>query len=124
MVEVKVKKLSKDAKLPKFQHSGDACADIYSIEDFILKPKEWKGIATGIAVELPTGYEMAIKPRSGFALKAGISIVNSPQTSHVNVSNVTNSVGTSIRLLQTLHSKINTISLRLTFSFNRITSHF
>ena len=51
-----------------------------SIEDVVLKPGEPRGVATGLAIEVPPGYEAQIRPRSGLALKHAITIPNSPAT--------------------------------------------
>ena len=68
-MELKVKKLLKEAKLPVRKREGDAGLDLYSVEDVNLNPGEWKAIPTGIAVEIPKGYVGLIKDRSGLALK-------------------------------------------------------
>jgi len=68
-MELKVKKLLKEAKLPVRKREGDAGLDLYSVEDVNLNPGEWKAISTGIAVEIPKGYVGLIKDRSGLALK-------------------------------------------------------
>jgi len=47
-------------------------------EDVILKPSERKLLPTGIAIELPEGYEAQVRPRSGLALKHGITVLNTP----------------------------------------------
>jgi len=73
-------KVDKDIPTPKYAHEGDAGMDIYSAESCILKPGERKVISSGLKVEIPKGYELQIRPRSGLAAKNGISIVNSPGT--------------------------------------------
>ena len=79
-MKIKFKKLKENAILPKYAHEGDAGMDLVSCENCFLKPGERILVPIGIAVEIPYGYEMQIRPRSGFALKNGISIVNSPGT--------------------------------------------
>ncbi|MEM5820962.1 MAG: dUTP diphosphatase [Candidatus Aenigmatarchaeota archaeon] len=68
-MELKVKKLVKEAKLPERKREGDAGLDLYCIEDVIIKPKEIKLVSTGIAIEIPKGYFGLIKDRSGLATK-------------------------------------------------------
>lgn len=80
MTVVKVKKLHPDAKLPKFQTEGSAGADVVSIEDVDIQPGDIKAISLGFAVSIPLGYEIQLRPRSGLALKYGISVPNSPGT--------------------------------------------
>lgn len=80
-INVKVKKLHKEAKLPLYAKDGDAGADLYSVEEVIgLKANERALISTGIAIELPEGYEAQIRPRSGMAFKQGLTVLNSPGT--------------------------------------------
>ena len=69
-----------EVTLPNYAHPGDAGMDLYSAEEHVLKPGERKLIPTGIKIALPSGYEAQIRPKSGLALKHGISIVNTPGT--------------------------------------------
>ena len=71
-----------DLPLPHYQTSGSAGMDLYAAIDneIVLNPGEFKLISSGIRIALPKGYEAQIRPRSGLALKHGISIVNSPGT--------------------------------------------
>jgi|TARA_B100002003_G_scaffold167345_1_gene155398 dUTP pyrophosphatase len=80
MVNLKVKRLNEYAVIPSYANPGDAGMDLYSVRDYIIKPGERELISTGIAVEFSEGYEFQIRPRSGLAIKHGISIVNSPGT--------------------------------------------
>jgi len=68
-VPVKVKKIDKNAKLPRRATKESACYDIFPLEDTVIPPKGSAVIRTGIAVELPRGWEMQIRPRSGYAFK-------------------------------------------------------
>lgn len=54
--------------------------DLHSVESTTLAPGETKLVATGLAIELPAGYEAQIRPRSGLALKHAITLPNSPAT--------------------------------------------
>jgi dUTP diphosphatase len=79
-LEILIKRLHADAQLPQFAHATDAGADLYSIEDAVLQPGERALIGTGIALALPRGYGAFVHPRSGLAIKHGISMVNTPGT--------------------------------------------
>lgn len=79
-MEIKLKVLHPDAVIPKYQTSGAAGFDLCSVIEAVIKPKEWALIKTGIALEIPHGFEVQIRPRSGLALKYGISVLNSPGT--------------------------------------------
>lgn len=82
-VTLKVKKLDKNAIIPKYQTKGAACFDISAnIKGglFILAAKSFATIPTGLAVEVPFGYELKVLPRSGLAANHGITVLNSPGT--------------------------------------------
>jgi dUTP pyrophosphatase len=68
-ITVKIKKLHPDAVIPQYAHKGDAGFDLVAVEDVIIEPGETKGIPLGLAFEIPEGYEMQIRPRSGLSLK-------------------------------------------------------
>jgi len=78
-ISIYIEKLNKNAKLPTFAHVTDAGADICSTIRYILHPGEIQAIPTGIQVQLPRGYFLDVRPRSGLALK-GITLVNAPGT--------------------------------------------
>lgn len=69
-----------ESLIPTYETIGASGADLRSAEDGVIAPNEIKLIKTGIKIELPIGYEAQIRPRSGLALKHGISLVNSPGT--------------------------------------------
>ena len=73
---------NEDIPLPQYMTGQAAGMDIFAavIEDEIILPGQRKKIATGIAIALPEGYEAQIRPRSGLALKNGITLLNSPGT--------------------------------------------
>ena len=77
---VKVKRLVPDGKVPLQAKDGDAAFDVYSVVEHELLPGDSYAIPTGIAIEIPVGYEGQVRPRSGLALKHGITITNSPGT--------------------------------------------
>ena len=80
MLKIKIKKIKENAIVPKYAHHGDAGVDLYSTEDYIIKPGERVLVSTGIAIAIPKGHEAQVRPKSGLALKHGISIVNTPGT--------------------------------------------
>jgi dUTP pyrophosphatase len=81
-LKVKIKRLSgnSDIPLPSYQTPGSAAVDLHAAvkEKIFLKPGERKLIPTGFCTEFPSGFVGEITPRSGLAIKHGISIVNSP----------------------------------------------
>ena len=80
MISIKIKKIKENAVIPKYAHEGDAGVDLYSTEDYLLKPGERILVSTGIQIAIPKCYEAQIRPKSGLALKEGLSIVNTPGT--------------------------------------------
>jgi dUTP pyrophosphatase len=82
MIPIKIKKIVEHAILPEYKSSGAAGFDFYSAnkENVCLQPKETKLIGTGISVEIPEGYEIQVRSRSGLALKDQIVVLNSPGT--------------------------------------------
>lgn len=81
-VHVKIRRLHADARLPRYAHgpAEDAGMDLHSVEATVLHPGETKLVSTGLAIEIPPGYEAQIRPRSGLALKNGITLPNAPAT--------------------------------------------
>jgi len=77
-IKLKIKILDKSIPSPKYAHPGDAGLDLYSSIDCKLKPLERKLIPTGIKIAIPKGYTGFVQPKSGLAIKNGISIVNTP----------------------------------------------
>ena len=80
-MEIKVINASR-YELPKHETSGSAGLDLRSNEEYIISIEPFKRelIHTGIHIELPQGYEAQIRPRSGLALKKGLTVLNSPGT--------------------------------------------
>ncbi|WP_271252579.1 dUTP diphosphatase [Pseudanabaena sp. Chao 1811] len=79
-VEIKFQKLHPDAQVPSYAHIGDAGADVYSVVEVTLQQGDRAAIPTGLAVDIPLGYEIQVRPKSGLALKHGIAVLNSPGT--------------------------------------------
>ena len=109
--------------LPAYATEGsagmDLCAHIH--ESVVLEPLERKLIATGLFIELPTGYEAQIRPRSGLALKQGITCLNSPGTIDadyrgeigvilINLSNEMQVIKTGDRIAQMVIAPVTQIS--------------
>ena len=80
MITVKIQKIKDNAVVPSYAHKGDAGVDLYSTEDYVLSPGNKILVSTGIKIALPIGYEAQVRPKSGLALKHGLSIVNTPGT--------------------------------------------
>ena len=77
----KVKKLTDTARLPERAHSTDSGLDLFSDEvTFTIWPGDRKLTKTGIAIQLPYGFEGQVRPKSGLALKQGITVLNTPGT--------------------------------------------
>lgn len=79
-MKVLIHRLDQELPLPRYAKPGDAGADLYSRVDLTLKPGERALVPTGIAIALPNGYAAFVHPRSGLAIKHGISMVNTPGT--------------------------------------------
>ena len=77
---LKVEKISDNAIIPSYANNGDAGLDLYATNELILESGERGLVHTGIKIELPENTEAQIRPRSGLALKNGITLVNSPGT--------------------------------------------
>lgn len=77
---LKIKKTDDKAIIPNYAHEGDAGLDLYAIKELALSPGERGLVHTGIQIELPKNTEAQIRPRSGLALKNGITTLNSPGT--------------------------------------------
>lgn len=75
-----VEKINEKAIIPFQAHEGDAGMDLFSIEEVVIKPMERTLIHTGIKIQLPKNTEAQIRPRSGLALKNGITVLNTPGT--------------------------------------------
>jgi dUTP pyrophosphatase len=69
-----------DLPLPAYATGGAAGMDIVSAEDVVIAPGARHAVATGLAVAIPQGFEIQVRPRSGLALKHGITVPNAPGT--------------------------------------------
>jgi dUTP pyrophosphatase len=81
-MKIRLKKLASEAKLPEYAHGPDEDAgmDLRALTAVVLSPGIPQAVPTGIAIELPSGYEAQVRPRSGLSLKHAITIPNSPAT--------------------------------------------
>ena len=81
-MRVKIKRIDANAFLPEYAHGPqeDAGLDLRAVADAVLAPGEPQAVGTGLAIELPPGFEAQIRPRSGLALKHAITLPNSPGT--------------------------------------------
>ena len=77
-VSVSIQRLDPGLPLPSYAHDGDAGLDLYSSETVDLGPMERALIGTGVAVAIPDGYAGFVQPRSGLALRTGLTFVNTP----------------------------------------------
>jgi dUTP pyrophosphatase len=80
MTTLKVRRLTPSAVLPSYAHPGDAGLDLCAAVAVTIEPGERKLVGTGISIELPPGTEGNVRPRSGLALKHGVTVLNSPGT--------------------------------------------
>ena len=79
-LQVLITRLDESIPLPTYAKGGDAGADIVSRVDITLKPGERALVPTGISIALPDGYAAFVHPRSGLAIKHGVTMVNAPGT--------------------------------------------
>ena len=79
-VQVLIKILAEGVPLPTYARAGDAGADLVTRIDVTIAPGERKLVPTGISIALPAGYAAFVHPRSGLAIKHGLTIVNAPGT--------------------------------------------
>jgi dUTP pyrophosphatase len=77
---LRVRRVRPDAVLPRFAHPDDSGMDVCACEDRVLQPGERAKIPLGIAFAPPPGTEIQLRPRSGLAIRDGISMVNTPAT--------------------------------------------
>ncbi|WP_288284164.1 dUTP diphosphatase [uncultured Senegalimassilia sp.] len=77
-VQIEIKTLNEAAKIPSYAYSGDAGMDLRASESLTLQPFERALVPTGLAIALPEGYAGFVLPRSGLAIKNGITVVNAP----------------------------------------------
>lgn len=74
------KRIHPDAVLPAYAHKSDAGMDVRSVADIVIAPGKRALVPTGLVMLLPPGYEAQVRPRSGLALKHGVTVLNTPGT--------------------------------------------
>jgi len=79
-VPIRIKRLSEDAVIPTYAKPGDAGFDLYATEDVSILPEHTEAVPIGISMEIPEGYEVQIRPRSGLSVKTALRVANSPGT--------------------------------------------
>lgn len=125
---------------PKYQTKSSAGMDLMAFVDdpIIIESGEWKLISTGIYIKLPTGFEAQVRPRSGLALKKGITVLNSPGTidsdyrgeigviliNHSKNNFIVNSGDRIAQLVIAKHESINLKNVQSIDSSNRGTGGF
>ena len=77
-IQLKIKRLDPSVELPSYAYTGDAGLDLRANEDVVLEPHERRLISTGLALAIPDGYAGFVQPRSGMALRLGLSMANTP----------------------------------------------
>ena len=82
MIDIQLQRLAHGAGLPLPSYASDGAAglDVVAAEDLTLAPGQRHAVATGFAIAIPEGYEVQVRPRSGLALKHGITCLNTPGT--------------------------------------------
>src|SRR5256885_10225610 len=82
MIEVKLSRLPHGEGLPLPQYASEHAAglDVCAAEEWVLEPGQRHAVATGFAIEIPHGYEVQVRPRSGLAIRHGITCLNTPGT--------------------------------------------
>ena len=113
-IKIGFKRVHPNAVLPKYAHEGDAGMDVCAVEDVELKPGKATLVSTGLIADIPEGYEIQVRPRSGLALKQNITVWNSPGTVDQNYRGV---IGV-IMLYQPSLSDIQLKGLGLVFPIN------
>ena len=79
-MKILFRKIDPAARLPSYAHPGDAGMDLFSVEDVSLPPGGRALVHTGLVMQLPPDAEAQVRPRSGLALKHGVTVLNTPGT--------------------------------------------
>ena len=77
---LKFKRIHPDAVLPAYAHPSDAGMDLRSVDELVIPPGKRALVPTGLVMLLPPAYEAQVRPRSGLALKQGVTVLNTPGT--------------------------------------------
>ena len=79
-IKIQIQRLDKELPLPQYAKPGDAGADLIASEEVRVPAHQWALVPTGIKIASPEGYVGLVHPRSGLALKQGITVLNTPGT--------------------------------------------
>ena len=128
---IKIKRLVAEATLPRYAHGAneDAGMDLCSVEDAVLEPGTPRMVSTGLALEIPPGFEAQIRPRSGLAIKHGVTVLNSPGTIDgdyrgeiqvilINLGQESFAVGRGMRIAQMVIAPVSRAELLLSASLS------
>lgn len=80
MIELKVARLCEEAVLPRYQTKGASGFDLHSVEEKTIAAGGFGTVKTGLAFEIPLGFEIQVRGRSGLAFRSGIGVLNAPGT--------------------------------------------
>ncbi len=132
MIKIKIVNKSKN-ELPEYAHPGDSGLDVRANleEAIILNPLERKLIPTGIHMGIPEGYEVQVRPRSGMALKRGLTVLNTPGTVDssfvgeigviiINLSNEIQHILPGEKIAQLVVMKVEKADLDLAFRLDEL----
>lgn len=122
-MNVNIRKLSPDAVIPTYATAGAAGFDLYAAADVIIGPGQTVLVPLGLAFEIPVGYEMQIRPRSGVTLNTKLRVANSPATIDsdyigevsVIVDNITPDIGEDVYAVQPLDGGVYAWDIGQTF---------
>ncbi len=117
MIVVEYKKLHPEAILPEVMTVGSSGADVRSVERVDLRPGVRKVVSLGFSVAIPEGYELQVRPRSGLAVRHGVTVLNAPGTIDsdyrgemavilINLGDVTFSINPGDRIAQIVLAKV------------------
>ena len=79
-LSVKIQRVHPDAKIPVKVHDDDSGYDLFAVEDVLIPAGDRVLVPTGIRIAVPEGYEAQVRPKSGIALKKGVTVLNTPGT--------------------------------------------
>ncbi|MEM2956510.1 MAG: dUTP diphosphatase [Candidatus Pacearchaeota archaeon] len=80
MLKIKIQKIHPNAVIPEYNYKDDSGMDLFSLKEIKIKPRHRVVVPTGLKIEIPKGYEMQIRPKSGLAIRNGITVLNTPGT--------------------------------------------
>ncbi|MDR2034224.1 MAG: dUTP diphosphatase [Helicobacteraceae bacterium] len=121
-MKLQIKKLDPSARIPKYQSANAAGFDLHALEDGEIAAGKSALIKTGLAISLPIGYELQVRPRSSLALKHSVTVLNSPGTVDsdyrgelmiilINLGNETFKISAGDRIAQAILSAVSQADL-------------